>query len=99
MVDVLSSRFASNEDKWTYYWAGENAVTQIDYILLSPHLAKNSTEPPYIERRGISNARKTAHFDTNDGEKFSFDFKPFPQVRDKVEASDHCPVFLKLMVG
>jgi endonuclease/exonuclease/phosphatase family metal-dependent hydrolase len=99
MVDVISSSFARKEDKWTYYWDGENAVTQIDYILLSPHLAKNSTKLPYIERRGISNARKTSHLDTNNGEKIPFNFKRFPQVSNKIEASDHCPVFLELMVG
>lgn len=99
LVDVISSRLAGKEEKWTYYWTGENAVTQIDYVLLSPHLAKNSIDPPYIERRGISNARKTAHFDTIEGEKLPFDFERFPQVSNKVEASDHCPVFMKLMVG
>ncbi|HYZ95694.1 MAG TPA: endonuclease/exonuclease/phosphatase family protein [Nitrososphaeraceae archaeon] len=57
MVDVISSSFTKKEDKWTYYWASENAITQIDYILLSPHLAKNSTKLPHIERRGISNAK------------------------------------------
>ena len=99
MVDVISSSFKRKEDRWTYYWAGENAVTQIDYILLSPHLAKNSTKLPYIERRGISNARKTSHLDSNDGDKIPFDFKRFPQVSNKMEASDHCPVFLDLMVS
>jgi endonuclease/exonuclease/phosphatase family metal-dependent hydrolase len=57
MVDVISSSFTRKEDKRTYYWASENAITQIDYILLSPHLAKNSTKLPHIERRGISNAK------------------------------------------
>lgn len=99
MKDVISSSFTRKEDKWTYYWAGKNAVTQIDYILLSPNLARNSTKLPYIERRGISSARKTSHLDTNDGEKIPFDFKRFPQVNNKIEASDHCPVFLELMVG
>ena len=33
MVDVISSSFTRKEDKWTYYWASENAITQIDYIL------------------------------------------------------------------
>ena len=99
MVDVIASSFTRKEDKWTYYWDGENAVTQIDYILLSPHLAKNSTKSPYIERRGISNARKTSHLDSNDGEKIPFNFKRFPQVSNKIEASDHCPVFLELMVS
>lgn len=35
MVDVISSSFTRKEDKWTYYWASENAITQIDYILKS----------------------------------------------------------------
>jgi endonuclease/exonuclease/phosphatase family metal-dependent hydrolase len=99
MRDIISSSFTRKEDKWTYYWAGKNAVTQIDYILLSPNLARNSTKLPYIERRGISNARKTSHLDTNDGPKVPFDFKRFPQVSNKIEASDHCPVFVELMVG
>jgi endonuclease/exonuclease/phosphatase family metal-dependent hydrolase len=99
MKDIISLSFERKEDKWTYYWAGENAVTQIDYILLSPNLVRNSTKLPYIERRGISSARKTSHLDSNDGPKIPFDFKRFPQVSNKVEASDHCPVFIELMVG
>jgi len=76
----------------------ENSVSQLDYILLSPKLSKNTLVKPYIERRGLNNIRKTTHLGTKNGEKIPFDFQRFPQVSAKVEASDHCPVFLQLSI-
>jgi len=55
----------------------ENSVSQLDYILLSPKLSKNTLVKPYIERRGLNNIRKTTHLGTKDGEKIPFDFQRF----------------------
>lgn len=94
-------RLSDKKERWTHWWAGKNRVSQLDYILLSPRLANRSKGEPYIERRGISSARKTSHLSgPNDtkGEKIDFRFKRFPGVTDEVEASDHCPVFMELKV-
>jgi predicted extracellular nuclease len=95
--DVIS-RLGEN-DRWTHWWESKNIVSQIDHILLSPHLAKNSPNVPYIERRGISRKiKKFSHLNSKDGKKIPFDFERFPEVNDKVEASDHCPVFFDLII-
>jgi endonuclease/exonuclease/phosphatase family metal-dependent hydrolase len=87
------------EQRWTHWWDKENTASQIDYILLSPHLAKNSSSLPYIERRGISRkVKKFTHLGSKDGHKIPFDFGRFPQVSDKIEASDHCPIFIELVI-
>ncbi len=97
MEDVLSR--LDIKERWTHWWEKENSVSQLDYILLSPHLSKNSQEKPYIERRGLSNKiKKFTHLDSKNGEKIPFDFDRFPHVSKKIEASDHCPVFLRLNV-
>lgn len=96
MENVLSR--LEIKERWTHWWEKENSVSQLDYILLSPRLSKNTEKKPYIERRGLSNKRKTTHLGSKDGEKIPFDFERFPQVSKTVEASDHCPVFLNLNV-
>lgn len=88
-------------DRWTHWWKSKNRVSQIDYILLPQKLEGKSTSAPYIERRGISNARKTSYFEGNDGDKgasVKFDFNRFPEVSDKIDASDHCPLFFDLIL-
>ena len=99
LENVISSRITDKKEQWTHWWEGKNIVSQIDYILLSPRLANDSKKDPYIERKGISTARKKSHLagpgDTQ-GEEFSFDFLRFTGVTDKIAASDHCPVFMEL---
>lgn len=92
-------RISDKTKRWTYWWKGKNRVSQIDYILLSPRLANDSTNKPYVERRGMSSAKKYSYLTTSDdekGEKIDLQFERFLEVTDKVEASDHCPVFFKL---
>ena len=88
------------EERWTHWWDKENSVAQLDYILLSPHLSKNSDTKPYIESRGLSNRiKKFTHLGSKMGEKIPFDFERFPQVSKDIEASDHCPIFFNLNVS
>lgn len=96
MEDALSR--LDIKERWTHWWEKENSVSQIDYILLSPRLSKNSDLKPYVERRGLSIRRKTTHLGSKQGDKIPFDFERFPQVTKEIEASDHCPVFLKLRI-
>lgn len=95
MEDVLSR--LDFKEQWTHFWQKENSVSQIDYILLSPHLSKNSDKKPYVERRGLSTKiKKFTHLGSKIGEKIPFDFNRFPEVTDSIDASDHCPVFINL---
>jgi hypothetical protein len=51
------NRIANGDVKkeWTYYHMKENTLEQIDYLLISPALARNEqTGAPIIERRGIA---------------------------------------------
>lgn len=92
-------RIPDKTKRWTHWWDSKNVVSQIDYILLSPKLAKDSPGTPHIERRGISLIKKYTYLalpGDRKGEKISFQFKRFPEATDKMEASDHCPVFFEL---
>lgn len=95
MEDVLSR--LDFKERWTHWWQKENSVSQLDYILLSPHLSKNLDKKPYIERRGLSTKiKKFTHLGSKSGNKIPFDFNRFPEVTDSIDASDHCPVFVNL---
>lgn len=86
------------KERWTHWWEKENSVSQLDYILVSPDLSKN-TNKPYIERRGLSNkVKKFTHLGSKNGEKIPFDFSRFHDVTDRIDASDHSPVFLNLPI-
>lgn len=94
MEDVISR--LDFKERWTHFWQKENSVSQLDYILLSPRLSKNAMKP-YIERRGLSNkVKKFTHLGSKKGEKIPFNFSRFPGVTDRIDASDHCPVFVSL---
>jgi hypothetical protein len=102
-------RIGNPDDRWTYWYRGENTVSQIDYLLLSPALDE-ATEGmvPHIERRGIGfreilkdglpGPKMTGLLETgsSDPRKIPFRFGRFPGVTGKVCASDHCPVFLDI---
>ena len=104
------ARIPAETDRWTYWYRSENAVSQIDHILLSPALtAVTAGAAPTIERRGISFSRilqdggigpKLTHFQRVDGDPnpvdVDFRFERFPDVSPADYASDHCPVFLEL---
>ena len=54
LINVVD-RLPSSQDQWTYWYRGQNSVSQIDYLLLSPALdAATAGIIPRIERRGIS---------------------------------------------
>jgi hypothetical protein len=38
------------------------------------------------------------HLNDKEGEKVPFDFLRFTEVSEKIEASDHCPVFQDLVL-
>ncbi len=98
-LENVLERVSDKTKRWTHWWRSKNTISQIDYILLSPKLAKDSSIEPYIERRGISSAKKYSHLATPDdkkGEKIAFQSERFPEVTDEIEASDHCPVFFTL---
>jgi endonuclease/exonuclease/phosphatase (EEP) superfamily protein YafD len=97
-LESAVDRIADPKERWTHLWKSEYAVSQIDYILLSPRLAADSPSPPRIERRGISTKCKTVRFEGASSNRIPLDFERFPEVSGKIEASDHCPLFQELNV-
>lgn len=100
-LENVIERISDKTNRWTHWWGSKNIVSQIDYILISPRLANDSPKEPYIERRGISSAKKYSYLAAlgdKKGEKIDFQFNRFPEATDKIEASDHCPVFIELML-
>jgi endonuclease/exonuclease/phosphatase family metal-dependent hydrolase len=104
------ARIPAEADRWTHWFRGENSVSQIDAILLSPALASMTAGvKPAIERRGVSYARvlqdggigpKKTHFQKVDDDPnpidVDFRFTRFSQVDPELYASDHCPIFLEI---
>lgn len=77
----------SAPEQWTHYYKKEKAAEQLDYLLLSPDLAKrNKDRRPTIERRGLGTDIKIY-----DGERFA-------QVTGAQGASDHCGIFMTVSV-
>jgi endonuclease/exonuclease/phosphatase family metal-dependent hydrolase len=109
LEDALK-RFPNEPDRWTHWFRGENSVSQIDALLLSPALSQATAGiTPVIERRGISFARilqdggigpKVTHFQQVDDDPSPVDvpfrFPRFPAVDPELYASDHCPIFLQI---
>lgn len=92
---LLSDGFAENvvrrrapEDRWTTYHGPEDQYAQLDFLLLSPALAKaNPDMVPEIIRMGQP-FRAVRH----QGGRF-------PRIGwDRPKASDHCPVVCDIMV-
>ena len=94
MEDVIT-RLPESE-RWTYYWAAHNIVSQFDYILLSPVLSRSSWAIPFIERRGLPKGKRPAFLDSGKGTPVSTDFVRFPGVDEKVFASDHAFIFFSI---
>ena len=80
----VSERRAKN-DRWTHYWAGGNEYRQLDFILLSPQLAKENQKAPEIMRKGLPYRAEKFK-----GKRFDFvgDSEP--------KASDHCPIYIDI---
>lgn len=109
LEDALA-RIPAEQDRWTHWFRGENSVSQLDALLLSPALTQATAgSAPVIERRGISFARvlqdggigpKQTHFQRVDDDPnpvdVGFRFPRFNEVDPELYASDHCPVFLEI---
>jgi len=95
MEDVISR--LPQDERWTHYWAARNIAAQFDYILLSPALSKASLGVPFIERRGLPvNGKKAASLKNNRAITVPADFERFPEVGEKLFASDHAFVFFQI---
>jgi endonuclease/exonuclease/phosphatase family metal-dependent hydrolase len=84
-VDLVK-KIKTPEDRWTHFYAGKREYHQLDYILVSPSLAKkNPGVAPVIVRNGTPYRAEEYR-----GERW-------PRVGwDRPKASDHCPVVVTL---
>jgi endonuclease/exonuclease/phosphatase family metal-dependent hydrolase len=74
------------EERWTHYFVKGKKAEQLDYVILSPNLAKaNPTVKPIIERRGLGK-----DITIYSGPRFD------PTSTGADGSSDHCPVFVDL---
>lgn len=104
-------RIVDENERWTHWYRGENQVSQMDFLLLSPELDKaTKNEMPVIERRGIGFDRVLANKkgtgpkltklhkidDDPNPVEIDFQFSRFTGVTPSVYASDHCPIFLEI---
>jgi endonuclease/exonuclease/phosphatase family metal-dependent hydrolase len=84
-VDAIK-RIADPRDRWTHFYPDERSYHQLDYILLSPALARrNKDAVPQIVRNGLPyRAERYA------GPRY-------PRIGwDRPKASDHCPVVMEV---
>jgi endonuclease/exonuclease/phosphatase family metal-dependent hydrolase len=84
-VDIIK-RIADPRDRWTHYFPEAGLYQQLDYLLLSPTLARRNPDAvPTIIRRGLPyRAERYA------GPRY-------PRIGwDRPKASDHCPVVVDL---
>jgi endonuclease/exonuclease/phosphatase family metal-dependent hydrolase len=76
------------EEQWTHYFAGEQKYNQLDYILISKELSmKNPDSKPVIFRKGQPYRAKA--------------YKGFRYAgvgEDRPKSSDHCPVYIDLIL-
>ncbi len=109
LIDVLG-RIPGQENRWTHWYRSENKVSQIDQVLVSPALDRDTTgSVPHIERRGVSFSRilqdggigpRETHFNRIDDDPnpvdVDFRFSRFTGVSPDNYASDHCPVLFEV---
>ena len=97
-------RLDENE-RWTYLFRNESEVSQLDYILVSPHLKQTSQEKPRIERRFLPNRRvRKVHLndridEQNNAKHQEIDYnvqRYDDRITSEIFASDHCAVFQTL---
>jgi predicted extracellular nuclease len=84
-VDAVK-RIADVKDRWTHFFPDERAYHQLDYVLLSPALArKNKEAVPRILRQGLPYRAER------------YQGPRYPRIGwDRPKASDHCPVVIDL---
>lgn len=103
LVDAMTE-LPGDADRWTHWWRGENSVSHLDHVWLSPALAKLA-DPPIIERRGLGFSRvlrdggigprvTRCMRDEDDPNPIDvpFNFARFDGVSTQNYASDHCPI-------
>jgi endonuclease/exonuclease/phosphatase family metal-dependent hydrolase len=109
-LENVLERIPDEVDRWTHWWRARNRAGQLDYVLVSPALsALTAGQQPIIERRGISYRNllqdggigpQQTHVQRTDEDPSPLDadftFVRFPDVTDKVYASDHCPIFFEV---
>lgn len=102
-LEDMLARHASPDDRWTHWYKSENQVSQLDHVLLSPALSKETDgQLPVLERRGIGHRQKVAanikafH---EDGTEAAFQFPRFPGVDHTQAASDHAAIFFEVASG
>ena len=80
-------------DRWTHYWSGGRELSQLDYILLSPALARRNPDAlPRIERRGLPFRVPWPKVDVEPGPA-----DRYPRVGfDRPKASDHAGLAITL---
>lgn len=76
------------KERWTHYYKKGKSAEQLDYLLLSPSLAKIQKQNlPHIERRGLGS---------------DIDYYTGPRFDDRITggdgASDHCPIYFDLTI-
>ncbi|HRO42377.1 MAG TPA: endonuclease/exonuclease/phosphatase family protein [Flavipsychrobacter sp.] len=86
LENVVQTRLPA-EEQWTHWWSDKKSVSQLDYILLSSRLAKNSPAKPVIIRCGLGT--NCTQFT---GKRLDGIGKKSPV------ASDHCPVAMEVNV-
>jgi endonuclease/exonuclease/phosphatase family metal-dependent hydrolase len=86
LENVVQTRLPESE-RWTHWWSDKKSVSQLDYLLLSERLAKNSPGLPSIIRCGLGSS--CTQFV---GKRLDGIGKKSPV------ASDHCPVAMEVHV-
>lgn len=75
------------DERWTHYYKRGKKAEQLDYLVLSPGLARTNPDTlPWIDRKGLG-----TDIDIYTGERYS-------DLSGSEGASDHCPVFVRLTV-
>jgi endonuclease/exonuclease/phosphatase family metal-dependent hydrolase len=84
-VDIVK-RIADPTDRWTHFFPEGRAYHQLDYVLLSPALARrNAAAVPQILRQGLPYRAER------------YQGPRYPRIGwDRPKASDHCPVVVDL---
>ncbi|HEV3002196.1 MAG TPA: endonuclease/exonuclease/phosphatase family protein [Solirubrobacteraceae bacterium] len=73
------------DERWTHYWDDKEEYRQLDYVLLSRHLAERLDGPPQIYRQGMPLRAVRYRGDRLRGVGW-----------DRPKASDHCAVAVDL---
>jgi endonuclease/exonuclease/phosphatase family metal-dependent hydrolase len=95
------------EEQWTHLYRDESEVSQLDHILVSPHLKNNSNSKARVERRFLPNRRikkvtlrdRISEKDNAYKKVIDYNVQRYDDgITSSVFASDHCPVFYTLTI-